>query len=312
MKWWLILLFATLVACDASLPADDPGAAQNLLEARSDHQTRLTETRRESEVPAEPPAEFFVEVQYATDLGPMKAWLSPPPGGSEGPTRHPAIIWLVGGFPPAGFGSFLFEPAEPDDDQSAAAYRRAGVISMFPSLRGSAGNPGRQESFYGEVDDVLAALRYLQQQPHVDADRVYLGGHSTGATLALLVAAATDQFAGVFAFGPVSEPGYYGEDILTFDPFDDREYNLRSPIHHLDAIRSPTWIIEGEGGNSDQLPLLDRRTENPQLRFVLVPGADHFDVLAPLNHLIANRIGESSESDLALTAEELRDAYRNR
>ena len=69
-----------------------------------------------------------------------------------------------------------------------AAYRRAGIVMMYPSLRGGNDNPGRREGFLGEVDDILAAAEYLARESYVDPGRIYLGGHSTGGTLAMLAA----------------------------------------------------------------------------------------------------------------------------
>ena len=74
---------------------------------------------------------------------------------------------------------------------------------MFPSLRGGNDNPGVREGFFGEVDDVLAAAEYLSKQAFVDPQRIYLGGHSTGGTLVLLVAECSGRFRAVFSFGPV-------------------------------------------------------------------------------------------------------------
>ncbi len=61
---------------------------------------------------------------------------------------------------------------------------------MYPSLRGAHDNPGQPEGLFGEVDDMLAAITYARKLDYVDPERVYLVGHSTGATLALLTAAA--------------------------------------------------------------------------------------------------------------------------
>ena len=36
--------------------------------------------------------------------------------------------------------------------------------------------------------------RFLAAQPYVDPARIYLGGHSTGGTLALLVAECSETF----------------------------------------------------------------------------------------------------------------------
>ncbi len=172
------------------------------------------------------------------------------------------------------------------------------MVLMFPTLRGSFGNPGHQETFFGEVDDVLAAADYLAKVDYVDPARIYLGGHSTGGTLALLVAAASGRFKAVFAFGPVEDPGNYGDDALTYDPADVKESRLRAPIHYLQDIQSPTWVIEGaDGGNVEALRALQKASKNERLAFVPVRGADHFDVLAPVTKLVAARIAGLKASD---------------
>lgn len=50
------------------------------------------------------------------------------------------------------------------------------------------------------MDDVLAAAAALAPQPYADAEQIYLGGHKTGATLALLATEVSSQFAALFAF----------------------------------------------------------------------------------------------------------------
>lgn len=64
------------------------------------------------------------------------------------------------------------------------------MAMLFPTLRGGNDNPGQREYFWGEVQDVAAAILQAAQLPYVDPARIYLGGHSTGATLALLTATA--------------------------------------------------------------------------------------------------------------------------
>jgi dipeptidyl aminopeptidase/acylaminoacyl peptidase len=85
---------------------------------------------------------------------------------------------------------------------------------MYPSLRGGNNNPKYIEDGYGEMDDVIAAARYLASLPYVDLGRIYLGGHSTGGTLAMLSVESTTLFRAVFAFGPVGSYNAYGADKL--------------------------------------------------------------------------------------------------
>ena len=118
------------------------------------------------------PEELFSKVTYPTSIGKMGAYLSNQP---EKKGKSPAIIWITGGFPAGGIGTSAWETVSVNNDQSAKAYRLAGVVMMYPTFRGSYGNPGNQESFFGEVDDVLAALEFLRTVPYVDPKRIYLG-----------------------------------------------------------------------------------------------------------------------------------------
>ena len=163
---------------------------------------------------------------------------------------------------------------------------------MFPSLRGGNDNPGQRESFFGEVDDILAAREFLAKQEYVDPARIYLGGHSTGGTLVLLVAECSEhQFRAVFSFGPVEDVEGYGSEYLHLDTSNRRELELRSPIRWLNSIKTPVFVFEGvRDGNLDSLQKLQAASTNPKLHFFPVRGADHFSVLSPLNRMIATRI----------------------
>lgn len=179
---------------------------------------------------------------------------------------------------------------------------------MFPSLRGGNENPGEVESFFGEVDDVIAAAEFLAEQPYVDPERIYLGGHSTGGTLALLVAESTDRFRAVFAFGPVEDVNYYGDDYLAFDTSIRREGELRAPIRWLHCITTPVFLLEGEDdANGDSVLAMLRTSKNPLVNGFVIPKADHFSVLAPVNQLIAGKLLQDTGEtvNIAFTAEEL-------
>lgn len=163
---------------------------------------------------------------------------------------------------------------------------------MYPSLRGGNQNPGHLEGFYGEVDDVLAAADYLAKQDFVDTNRIYLGGHSTGGTLALLAAERPNHFRAIFSFGPVSDVRVYGQENLPFDISDRIEATLRAPVIWLDCITNPTFVFEGTGkpSNISELVLLKRHNHNPSVHFQPVVGRTHFSVLQPISKLIAAKI----------------------
>jgi alpha/beta superfamily hydrolase/regulator of RNase E activity RraB len=277
----------------------------SLLKARDGHVTKLTDEVRDTEALETPPAELFSIVKYKGAAGELKAILQTAP---EAQKKHPAIIWITGGFPPSGIGALAWEEPNPANEQAAQAYRRAGVVMMYPTVRGAWNNPGHMETFYGEVDDILAALDYLKTVDYVDPERIYLGGHSTGGTLALLVAEATDQFKAVIAFGPVDDPAGYGPDVLTYDPGDEKENRLRAPIHYLDSLSCPTFVIEGVGGNVESLRALEKASKNRHLHCFAIEGGGHFDVLHPINVLVAEKISRG-KGELKLTEKDVQKAF---
>jgi acetyl esterase/lipase len=258
-----------------------------LAAARQGFETKVALPKSTPQPAPTPPKDAFLKVVYASRAGILGAYLTPNPRDGA---KHPAIVWITGG--DCNTIDDVWTPKSRANDQSAAAYRKAGIVMMFPSLRGGNDNPGRREAFYGEVDDVLAAADYLARLPYVDPQRIYLGGHSTGGTLALLTAEASPRFRAVFAFGPVSKVQDYGPDLIPtdFSRLDAREANLRSPDMWLESAAGRVFVIEGSGGNFRPFTAMRSKSRNPQVTFLAVDGASHFSVLAPANEVIARAI----------------------
>ena len=293
-----LVLLLTLPACQARKSLN--ARSESLTDARKGFKIQPTGARSGDPVEG-PPSNTVRVVSYRSAVGELAAYLSPEPSDGR---RHPAIVWITGG--DCNSIGDVWSPIEPGNDQTAGIFRSVGIVTMYPSLRGGNQNPGVKEGFYGEVDDVIAAGSYLQSLPYVDPQRVYLGGHSTGGTLALLVAEMTSGFRGVFAFGPVDSVSGYESEYLPFNSSNPKELELRSPGHWLSSIRSPTWVIEGTGGNIDSLRTMKAANQNPLVHFVEVRGANHFSVLGPVNELIAGKIHEGigPTSNVTLTSEE--------
>jgi len=259
--------------------------AQSLEQARSGFTTKISFAGREGPAP-QPPPKIFSKIGYPSPAGSLAAYLTPDPGDGQ---RHPAIIWITGG--DCNSIGEVWQPGPHNNEQTAAAYRNAGIVMMFPSLRGGNDNPGREEAFYGEVEDVLAAHAFLSTQPYVDSDRIFLGGHSTGGTLALLTAEFRNPFRAVFAFGPVEDVGGYGKGVFPTDlsQLDARERKLRSPGYWLHETQGQVFVIEGMDAPSNiaALDAMQRAPHPAGVHFEAVPGANHFSVLAPTNERIA-------------------------
>lgn len=281
-----LLLFAALAACSKSPSAAVAGDGADLTAARAAAPTRLRDkTRDGSPVPAPPPGVLEL-VRYRAEPGELAAYLTPRPAQ---PGKHAAIVWITGG--DSNTLGDVWSPQSRDNDQSADAFREAGLVVMYPSLRGGNDNPGVREGFYGEVRDVLAAADYLAKLDYVDPQRIYLGGHSTGGTLALLVAQSDARFRAVFAFGPVADVSGYGGRFVPVSLDQTEEIRLRSPGYWLASIRSPVFAFEGDhDANTDDLETMRKANRNPLAHWYVVPHADHFSVLAPTSELIARKI----------------------
>jgi acetyl esterase/lipase len=306
-----LLTLLTLVGCgrqDGQPPQGAPnknpgGESMSLADARKGFQTKLVPGQSDKEPVANPPPKVFGTVRYDAPAGKLPAYLTPDPKDGK---KHPAIIWITGG--DCNSIGDVWSPAKPNNDQTAAAYRKAGIVMMFPSLRGGNDNPGVKEGFLGEVDDVLAAADFLAKQDYVDPARIYLGGHSTGGTLVLLVAEMSDRFRAVFSFGPADDVRGYPPEFTPFDKSNPREIQLRSPGRWLGSIKSPTYVFEGTvDGNLGSLQTMARASTNPKAHFYAVRGANHFSILAPTNRLIAERVlrDDGPTCNLTFTEEEL-------
>jgi len=291
-------------------PNATTGAAKSLVDARKGFKTKLVQAPPPKEPVDEPPVKLFRTVKYDAPVGKCAAYLTPDPKDGK---KHPAIVWITGG--DCNSIGDVWKPAPANNDQTAAQYRQAEIIMMFPSLRGGNENPGRREGFLGEVDDVLAAADFLAKQSYVDSDRIYLGGHSTGGTLTLLVSECSGLFHAVFSFGPAADPAGYGDDNV-WTPFDfknPKELELRAPIHWLGSITSPTFVFEGmRKGNIDSLNEMSSAGANPNVKFFPVANADHFSLLAPVNRLIAGKIlkDDGPKCSLSFTQDEVNAAVR--
>jgi dipeptidyl aminopeptidase/acylaminoacyl peptidase len=282
-----------LQTLDAGAGSDIP--RQTLAQARRDFHTQLAIQFRDGTPIPTPPPNLMRIVQYDSPVGSMGAYLTLDPGDNR---KHAAIIWLTGG--DSNTIGDCWTPDPPNNDQTARAFRDAGIVMMYPSLRGGNQNPGVEEKDLGEVDDVIAAADFLAGEPYVDPSRIYLGGHSTGGTLALLVSESTDRFRAVFSFGPVATIKSYGRRYAApVDLTNPSEVALRSPDRWLWCIKSPTFVLEGADAPSNRKSvefMAQLRGSSPSVHFFVVPAATHFTILSPANRLLAQKILQDDQA----------------
>lgn len=259
--------------------------------ARRGFQTQLvSDPLPESDPPPTPPAGVLELVRYAAPAGALRAYLTPDPHDGS---RHPAVVWVHGGW--GGLDDLPWQTLPRENDQSASAFRSAGLVLGLPSFRGQNDNPGRYEGFWGEVDDLAAFVEHVAALPYVDPARVYVAEHSTGGTMALLAATSTDRARAFFGIG--AAPGacnHHPENLPFVVSPDGPECRLRSWMEHDAAIRRPSFYIEGgtEPGASLMAAAIaeDRRNARVQVDAVIVPGGNHFDVLEPTTRLLVRKI----------------------
>lgn len=259
---------------------------QTLSQAREGFVTNIVKTGESYGAPDVPAGDDFELIHYESSVGRLAAYVTSDPGDGK---KHPAIVWITGGDNNT-IGD-VWSPADRSNDQSASAFRKAGIAMMFPSQRGGNDNPGKREGFYGEVDDVLAATDHLISLPYIDPNQIYLGGHSTGGTMVMLVGACTDRYKAIFSLGPVAAAGQYGGDYIYCDTNNEREMRLRSPIHWMHCVKSPMFVLEGEKGNWDgAIEIMADENSNPKIQFFKITGHDHFSVIGPANEKLAEQI----------------------
>ena len=306
------LMLALLSGCGnwAASPAQARRTpTESLTEARSGFDTNLVQKTSAGQQLPEPPPDLFQTVQFESELGKLGAYLTPDPMDGK---KHPAIIWITGG-DCSTIDEGVWQDSPPSNDQTARQYREAGIVMMYPTLRGGNKNPGVHEGFFGEIDDVISAAEFLSKQDYVDPERIYLGGHSSGGTMVLLAAECSAKFRAVFSFGPVNDlrkvPESFKTLFMPFDTSDSRELVLRTPGLWLHSIKQPVFVFAGtvRDGALGEIKEMDRSTSNPSVHFYIVKGADHFNILAPLNRLVAKKIlqDNGAECNITFTPDEL-------
>lgn len=253
-------------------------AGGSLLEARALHAGRVlgSATAGTSPSPAIPPFDW---VSYEGPLGAMPGYLAMPATTPRG-----AVLWLHGGFA-------VGEEIGPD--WGPAALAASGIAVLVPALRGEPGSPGQRELFLGELDDARAALTYLSRRSMTAERDIVVMGHSTGGTLALLLAESGVVVRSVIAFGPMAD-AVHMLDLVDDPPFpvrDVAEIWVRSPVHFIDGIVSPTFVIEGEDSpNAFDTETLAELAEGSTLLRVDLYEGDHFSVVMPVTMTVAANI----------------------
>jgi dipeptidyl aminopeptidase/acylaminoacyl peptidase len=211
------------------------------------------------------------EVEYTSGDLKLKGWIST---NAKEEKKRPAVVYLHGGF---AFGGDDWEDAEP--------FAKAGFVLFMPRLRGENGNPGVYESFLGEVDDAIAAGKFVASLPGADSANVFVVGHSVGGVLTCLVSMMPSPYKAAASFdGYVDMRGWAAgspDPLVPYDRNSLEEVKIRNPMRFADSIRCPLRLYAGDDTKEVNGPLAAQaKLAGKDCKLVIVKG-DHQAMVAP-------------------------------
>lgn len=192
-------------------------------------------------------------IRYPSDGLTIYGFMNVPHEG----VKFPLVVLLHGYIDPAVYQTVDYTRRYAD------ALAEAGFFVIHPNLRGFPPSDSGDDRFrVGLAVDVLNLLAIVQTQSQdpvgtlrrVDADNIYLWGHSMGGGVALRVAVVNpaDYLRGVVLYGAMSgDERWNYERIVVWSEGRSGAFELAagegaltavSPIHHLDRLQAPVSI----------------------------------------------------------------------
>ncbi|MCI0489226.1 MAG: prolyl oligopeptidase family serine peptidase [Blastocatellia bacterium] len=237
------------------------------------------------------PGIAFHQVTIRGAKSSMRIWLYLPDNPAQ--EKLPCIL-----IAPAGSRLFHGMSLGEGDRPEHLPYVREGFIVAAYELDGPlADSPDDDEIIaaaraFKEADAGVAnsstTLDYLLAKvPAIDRDRIYTAGHSSAATVSLLVAAHNPRVKACVAYAPACDVvGRVGEqliDILSSDIPGYREFIRRSsPDHMANDLRCPIFLFHADDDSvvptSEVTSFAETlKKTNSNLTYVRVSRGDHYD-----------------------------------
>jgi dipeptidyl aminopeptidase/acylaminoacyl peptidase len=181
----------------------------------------------------------------------LQGWLIKPAEFEEG-KKHPMLLWIHGG--PWAMYSVRFNWAW----QNFAAN---GYAVLYMNPRGSTGYGqdfvnGIQYSYPGkDLDDLIAGVDEAISKGFIDEDNLFVCGGSGGGVLTAWIVGHTDRFTAAVSMRPVinwhsfvgiTDGASWYRQFKKYPWEDPMEYALRSPLHYVDNVTTPTMVMTGE------------------------------------------------------------------
>ena len=136
-----------------------------------------------------------------------------------------------------------------------------------------------------EVEDQVAGIHWLKEQPWVDPARIGVFGWSYGGYMtAMLLAKASSEIAGGVAVAPVVDwalyDTFYTERYLDTPQHNAQGYELSGVLHWLDGLKSPLLLMHGMADDNVQFTnstklMATLQERGTQFELMTYPGGKH-------------------------------------
>ncbi|MCP4707934.1 MAG: S9 family peptidase [Planctomycetes bacterium] len=192
--------------------------------------------------------ELLFEAPDGLDL---QGWLIKPVDFEPG-KKYPMLLWIHGG--PWSMYSVRF-------NWSWQNFAANGYAVLYMNPRGSTGYGqdfvnGIQYSYPGkDYDDLMAAVDAAIDKGFIDEDNMFVCGGSGGGVLTAWIVGHTDRFCAAVSMRPVinwhsfvgTTDGSSWYRQFESKPWEDpMEYAVRSPLHYVGNVTTPTMVMTGE------------------------------------------------------------------
>jgi dienelactone hydrolase len=301
----VLLVASALCACDRDTSAKPPAAASSSDPTGGRVQTSAVATGVASRPPAKsgscdgpalpaarPIAEgvAFHEVQVLRAGIPMRLWIYLP---TPTPTERIPAVFIA----PAGSRLFHGMKLADGDRPEHLPYVLAGHAVVAYELDGHLPDKATDEqtlaaarSFHDAdagLDNARCAIDYaLARMPIVDPSRLYAAGHSSAATVSLVLAENEPRIAACIAYAPgVDVPGHLASAMPWFEekiPGYRDFAAARSPDRGTDRLSRPTFIFNAEDDTVTPIAATTAFVErlkktNPRVAFVRARSGGHHE-----------------------------------
>lgn len=223
----------------------------------------------------------------ASDGKEIEGWIMKPPD-FDASKKYPVVVEIHGG-PRTSYGNAFMH-----EFQVLAA---KGFIVAYLNPRGSAGY-GEDFAFeivknYGDRDykDIMEAVQYLEKLPYVDENNIGVTGGSYGGYMTNWIVTHTDRFKAAVTQRSISNfISFFGTSDIGFmftteeiggTPWKRyRKYMEKSPLFHVNYVKTPILIIHSEEdlrcpiGQAEEFYTALKYLKK-DVEFVRYPGENH-------------------------------------